>query len=117
MISKTVHGIILETNECIICMQEGDSSSALMCNRCKNKPIIHPNCMEEYINKNINECPLCRYPNYPTENINNIQVIVEQVNIDEYNVCGQSTSRNYAIFCNLTIGIAFVIVFTQFVGL
>ena len=115
MNSPTLPGEVLEMNECIICMESGDSSSALKCNRCKNKQIIHPNCMEEYINKNINECPLCRYPYYPTENIEeNIEVIIEEVNITEYTVCGHPSSRTSSLFCNFITGAAIILLFIKF---
>ena len=114
MNSPTLPGEVLEINECIICMDTGDSNTAVKCNRCRKTPILHQNCMIEYINKNINECPLCRYPNYPTENINNIPVMVEHINISGYTICGYPSSRTSSLVCNLTTAIAFIMLFIKF---
>jgi len=59
LIRYTMDNTIVQVDSCIICLSES-SDIVKFKGRCRCQPTIHPVCISEWMEKNNQQCPICR---------------------------------------------------------
>jgi hypothetical protein len=60
--SESLFGALSNENECIICMQSYKTEDMITNLGCNERHFFHTECIEEWIRRGNNQCPICRKP-------------------------------------------------------